>query len=237
MIPKVRPEGSGTTDDVSRKAKIGGEPSGARIKMALGDRDIPWLVRESGLSDSTVRDAIRRGPSRTEVAFKIATALGIGLEWLLTGKSAERRANLISADDADWVDVEEYDLRELTDESRGPIISTSPFRKDWLNRTLGVSYGLWIAKLPADLPARDLREGDPVFLRDVQPGEAQDGATYIVRASGFLTVVRLDGLQDVGMPSIESNLADRRLAFRNIGYEEGKATLVARVLGVPFKRL
>lgn len=237
MIPKVRPEGSVNTPGNSGKGDIGGEASGSRIKFALGERDIPWLVRESGLSDSTVRDAIRRGPSRTEVAVKIARALGVDLEWLLTGQSAERRSQLIEAGDADWIDVDEYDLRGLTDDSRGPVISTTPFRKDWLHWALGQSNGIWIARLPADLPARELREGDLVFLRDVQPGEAQDGATYIVRAFGFLTVVRLDGLQDAGMPSTESNIADRRLGFRNIGYEDGKAVLVARVLGVPLKRL
>lgn len=219
------------------------------LKKAFAGRLVAAMTR-AGLSATEVSERsgipksslsrYMKGDStpKSEHLFPLSDAVEVDPRWLISG-ARQRRFGwaLTEAGAADWIDIDEYDLRELTDDSPGSVISTTPFRKDWLNRTLGQSTGLWLARLPADLPARDLREGDLVFLRDVQPGEAQDGATYIVRVSGFLTVVRVDSLQDAGMPSIESNLADRRLGFRNIGYEDGKAVLVARVLGVPLKRL
>ena len=175
---------------------------------------------------------------KSEHLFPLADALQVDPRWLLTGVSSAPAASLATVDNVEWVDVPEHDLRELTDETAGPTVATTPFRKDWLNRTFGRSSGLWLARLPADLPRYDLREGDLVFLCDLAPGEPpRDGAIYIVRVWGHLTVVRVDSMQDAQMSSVANNLEDRRLAFRNIGHEDGKATLVARVLGVPIKRL
>lgn len=131
----------------------------------------------------------------------------------------------------------EHDLREMDDAQRGPVVSVTPFRRDWLNRTLGYSTGLWIARLPSDLPRFSLAEGDPVFLLDVPKGEEIDGAVYIVRVWGHLTVARLDSMLSASMSSIDSNLADRRIGFRDLGTEDGKAVLVARVLGAPLRKL
>lgn len=208
----------------------------AMDKAKLSATDV---CERSGIPKSSMSRYMKgESTPKSEHLFPLSDAVEVDPRWLISGLTQRRQGwALTDAGEADWIDIDEHDLRELTDESRGPIISTTPFRRDWLNRTLGQSTGLWLARLPADLPARDLREGDLVFLRDVQPGEAQDGAIYIVRVAGFLTVVRVDALQDVGMASVESNLADRRLAFRNIGFEEGQAALVARVLGAPLRRL
>lgn len=97
--PKLRPEGSGKSRTPGRQGVSRDEASGARIEQALGDRGIPWLVEQSGLKDSTVRDAIRLGPARADVAVKIAKALGVDLEWMLTGetKSADRLVEMRKA--------------------------------------------------------------------------------------------------------------------------------------------
>lgn len=236
-IPKLRDEPSGISDRKSRQSVSNNEDAGNRIRKALDGREISWLVRETGFGDSTIRDAIKRGPARADVAVAIARALNVSTDWLLCGTPQSPSAAVVAAIDAEWIDVTEHDLRELDDKSRGPVVSVTPFRKDWLHRTLGQSGGLWIGRLPADLPRAGLAEGDPVFLRDVDPGEAQDGAIYIVRVWGHLTVARLDALLSASMSSIDSNLDDRRLGFRDIGIEDGKAVLVARVLGAPLRRL
>lgn len=176
----------------------------------------------------------RLPPADTLIA--LCDLLHVSPAWLIRGGAREART-LVDAVDADWVDIAEYDLRELTDEGRGPVVSTTPFRKDWLFRTLNQSSGLWLARLPADLPRYDLREGDMVFCRDVEPGEAQDGAVYLVRIWGHLTVARLDSMLGNRMNSVEGNLQDRALAPRDIGLDDGKAILVARVLGAPLRRL
>lgn len=179
-----------------------------------------------------------KGPkvANANYLFALADALDVSAEWLALGRGP-RRGRLLEVGEADWVDVAEHDLRELTDEDKGPVISVTPFRRDWLNRTLGQANGVWLGRLPLDLPQYDLREGDLVFLRDVQAGEEQDGAFYIGRLYGRLIAFRLDSSMDTSMAHAESNLGERRLAFRNIGAEDGKVILVARVLGVPLKRL
>lgn len=168
--------------------------------------------------------------------FALADILDLDARFLIEGQRPKRQ-HLVDANDADWIDVEEYDLRGLADDSRGPVVSTTPFRRDWLNRVLGQSTGLWLARLPADLARHELREGDLVFLRDAEPGEAQDGAVYIVRIWGHLTVARIDSMLMNRMGSVEGNVQDRAIAPRDIGTDDGQAILVARVLGAPLRRL
>ncbi len=52
----------------------------------MGERTRSWLAQEAKLPESTIGDAILNGPKKTEVAIKIAAALGVSLEWLLLGE-------------------------------------------------------------------------------------------------------------------------------------------------------
>ncbi len=195
------------------------------------------VARRAGISTSALsRYTNAQSFPNSEQLFPLCDVLVCDPRWLISGQR-QAVGFLADAEEADWINIGEYDLRDLDHDARGLPKSTTPFRRDWLNRTLGQVSGLWLARLPADLPAVQLREGDLVFLQDVQSGEAQDGAIYIVRTWGHLTVARLDALQDTNRQPIESNLADRRIAFRHIGHDDGQAVLVARVLGVPLKRL
>lgn len=195
------------------------------------------LGKAVGIPSSSVANYWEgKRPWPVEFVPQLADALSTNVEYLLRGVSTNA-GTLRSVDDSDWIDIPEYDLRELTDEDRGPIVSTTPIRKDWLNRTLNQSSGLWLARLPADLPSLQLHEGDLVFCRNVEPGEAQDGAVYIVRIWGHLTVARIDSMLGNRMNSTEANLRDRALAPRDVGTDDEKAILIARVLGAPLRRL
>jgi len=170
----------------------------------------------------------------TEALPRLADRLNTNVDYLLRGVPSALAA--VDADAVDWVVVPEFDLRELSDESRGPIISETPFRKDWLQRMLGMATGLWLARMPAEYPALNLGEGDLVFVRDVLPGEATDRALYVVRIDGTLTVARLDALASTESARGD-RLGERVLSFRNFGYGDGKAIPIARVLGVPLMRI
>lgn len=81
--------GKNETSDNPKSRGRQAEPSnnevGQRIETALGERTRTWLARASGLPESTISDAIKRGPSRSGVALSIAHALGRTTDWLLTG--------------------------------------------------------------------------------------------------------------------------------------------------------
>lgn len=213
---------------------------GARLRAKAKEKGVDRadLARRSGVLNTTFGgywNGDRVPPAN--ILFGLADILNADPRELLFGKSGKKANPLQSVDEADWVEVLEYDLRGMTADSRGPVVSSTPIRRDWLNRTFGQANGLWLARLPADLPRDRLQEGDMVILRDLAEGEAQDGAVYIARAFGHLTVVRPDMLQDVSMQSLEQSVQDRRVSFRYIGKGEDKVELIARVLGVPMKRL
>lgn len=209
-------------------------PVGNRILLALGDKSRKWLAENSGLSDSTISDCIAKGIAKADAAAAIAKALSVSIDWLLTG--AERQGSqLVSVDDADWVVVPEYDLREINDISKGPVVSETPFRRDWLQGNLGHSAGIWVTKMPTEYPALGLSEGDRVFARDVAEGEATDKALYIFRVDGTLTVARLNALAGTGFVNNPTN--EEMIAFRHFGKGEGLFAPVARILGIPLMRI
>lgn len=241
------PSKKSTSEDIissneDSQADNGQQGFGARLRDVCAEKG--WkqadLARKSSISPNLIGTYWHgTKEASTRNLFALADALCVSAEWLAFGKGSRspNAGRLVEVGDADWVDIPEHDIRELTDESRGPVVSTTPIRKDWLNQTFGTSNGLWFARLPADLPRYRLNEGDLVFVRDLLPGEAQDGAIYIVRVWGHLTVARLDTFMSNQMRSVETNIEDRVLAPRDIGTEDGKAILVARVLGAPLRRL
>src|SRR3546814_3402726 len=108
--PKVRDETSVNEREGSRQAVKNNESAGRRIKEALAGREVSWLVRETGYGDSTIRDALRRGPVRSDVAMAIAKARSVSVDWRLTG----RRSGMLVADDtAAWIEVREYAPLEI----------------------------------------------------------------------------------------------------------------------------
>src|SRR3546814_8715961 len=80
ISPKVRDETSVNEREGSRQAVKNNESAGRRIKEALAGREVSWLVRETGYGDSTIRDALRRGPVRSDVAMAIAKALSVSVD-------------------------------------------------------------------------------------------------------------------------------------------------------------
>lgn len=125
-------------------------------------------------------DGDRLPPSDTLIT--LSETLGVSPAWLIRGGDKSGGV-LASASDADWVRIEEFDLRQMTDFEKGEAIGSTLFRRDWLYLTLGESSGLWIARLlnyELGMPA-----GAPVFCKDHPQGEMpQEGRVYIFRVNG-----------------------------------------------------
>jgi|TARA_B100000378_G_scaffold275624_1_gene272026 transcriptional regulator with XRE-family HTH domain len=129
----------------------------------------------------------------TEALPRMAEALSTNVEYLLSGRRIAASA-VADVEDAEWEDIPFFDLRNVTDTGKGEPQSWTPFRKDWLNRTLGTSFDLYLVRLLSDyrsrLGDRDLQEGDLVFVREITPAELIDGHVVIWRREGGLKVAR-----------------------------------------------
>ncbi len=195
-LPKVRNEKSDNTRNRKRQPLSTENPVGLRVVELLGSRDLGWLHSETGIALSTLSDYVLKGISKAENAVKIADALDVSVDRLLTGRSPDRMpaAPVADAADADWENVPFFDLRNVTDTGKGQPQSWTPFRKDWLNRTLGTSLELYLVRLLSDYRGRhgdrDLVEGDLVFVREITPAELIDGHVVIWRREGGLKVAR-----------------------------------------------
>ncbi|GEM_PF-924626 len=195
-LPKVRYEKSDNPNSRKRQALTTENPVGLRVVSLLGERDLVWLSRETGIPVSTLSDSVLKGISKADNAVKIAEAFKVSVDHLLTGRPVEKfaAAPVAAIDDAEWEDVPLFDLRNITDTGKGEPQSWTPFRKDWLNRSLGTSFDLYLVRLLSDyrsrLGDRDLAEGDLVFVREITPGELVDGHVVIWRREGGLKVAR-----------------------------------------------
>jgi transcriptional regulator with XRE-family HTH domain len=145
-------------------------PWGSRIEEALGPRSQAWLARAAGITPSTLGDLLSKSEMKAGVALRIAEALEVPVEWLVTG-AEERRSiapgsALMPADEADWVIVPHYRLSEFSEVGKPAPIATVPIRRDWLNRTIYTSTNLFITELPAHQIEGLGEEGDPILCRD-----------------------------------------------------------------------
>lgn len=190
---------SSKTDDISQNK----DGQAANAKVAFGER-LRAKIEASGLKDAEVArrsgistsalSSYTKGRSfpNSEQLIPLCDVLGAEPRWLISG--IEQPRSIVSVEDAEWEDVPFFDLRNVTDTGKGEPQSWTPFRKDWLNRTLGTAFDLYLVRLLSDyrsrLGDRDLSEGDLVFVREITPAELADGHVVIWRREGGLKVAR-----------------------------------------------
>lgn len=153
------------------------------------------IARRSGVSTSALSSYTKgRSFPNSEQLFPLCDVVGAEPRWLVSGEIGKSSTDLVAIDDVDWESVPFFDLKELTDTGKGETHYWTPFRKDWLNRTLGTSFDLYLVRLLSDyrskLGDRDLIEGDLVFCREITPVELADGYVCIFRRENGLKVAR-----------------------------------------------
>lgn len=205
---------------------------------ALGwsDRE---LSRRSGVPNSSV-GRYKSGASAPSAQHLLALAGAIdeSVEWLALGRQY-RPGSLVEAGDADWVDVPEYDLQQLDDLTKGPVISTTRFRRDWLNLSFGRDRGLWLTKLPGDYPALELSAGEQVICCDTTKEELLERQLCIWRvpALGKLLVARYSMIyrgNHIAVMDGEEYWANPHLVAGDIKNGEGADLIVVgRIVGRP----
>ncbi|WP_394663248.1 XRE family transcriptional regulator [uncultured Sphingomonas sp.] len=200
--PKIRSEDSGIPKSRGRQSSSTENSVGAAILTALGDRSRKWLAQESGLPESTVGDAILRGPARTEVAIKIADALGVSLDALL-GRGAPdspltpRRADN-PRDAGAIITVPVHDVQVAAGAGRiadrlPPPIYHWAFSREWLEANLRGVGQLVMVEVSGSSQEPELSDGDLVAV-DLDQSRLREGL-YVVRLDDLLVIkhIQVDG--------------------------------------------
>lgn len=168
------------------QAALSADDLGKRIKYALARRgeDAAWLSRQTGIPTSTISDWSRGKLPRVDKAVSVATALHVGLDWLLTGNGGaspsddppeaqgakDRRLSWRGPqpDRSDHVEVAEIDLRyglgaAFLDQ---PVDSQKrTFSRAWLrNWTDSAPEQLFWARGQGDSMEPMIAEGDIVLI-------------------------------------------------------------------------
>lgn len=164
---------SGRPRNLVRQGAASNPDAGARIKQRLGKRGVAWLTSVTGLADSTIRDALERGPARADVALRIAQALDVNLEWLLVGESCPSELSPLEAYDLagrlSQTMIPEFDLAYGM--GGGTFAETYvrerkvPFRQDWLDRLSGGRWAqFFLAKGAGDSMMPTILNGDDILV-------------------------------------------------------------------------
>lgn len=119
----------------------------------------------------------------------MSEVLNTSVDYILSGRKQQSTA-VADVEDADWVNLPWFDLDRLTEDAKGPVVETIPFRKDWLNRRILRSTGLWITELPSDYDAVDLSEGDAVICSDISIRDLSENWICIFKGIGKPFVAR-----------------------------------------------
>jgi transcriptional regulator with XRE-family HTH domain len=165
-----------------------------RARISQIDLKDAEVARRARISTSAMSSYTKgRSFPNSEQLFPLCDVLGVEPRWLISGVSSANTP-VADAEDAEFESVPFFDLRELTDTGKGAPVSWTPFRKDWLNRTLGTASELYLVRLLSDyrsrLGDRDLAEGDLVFCRECDPTDLVDGYVVIWRRDQGLKVAR-----------------------------------------------
>lgn len=154
------------------------------------------LARNAGLRPQMINKYLTGVMPGADKAIRLAHALDVPVEWLITGATPARPSRLIAADEADWVMVPHYRLGEFTETGKPEPIETVPLRKDWLNRNARASSGLWLTELPPTQIEGLGEEGDTILCRDATVKEGE--GTYLYFFDG-IPVVRQFQVPKLGM--------------------------------------
>jgi hypothetical protein len=200
--PNVRSDNS----DTVLKNRDGQEPDsespdGRRIRQALHalgpDHDVSWLSRETKIPTSTIYDNLKRGIGKAELAVSLAAALGVSVDWLLTGLAPASDGSDHPAVTRDSALAERFGLKlipevDIAYSLGGGAIAEDypdsrmvPFRQDWLDRLVrGFKADVFLTRGQGDSMMPTILDDDDVLVnRADNVIRQQDGSGRSAMAS------------------------------------------------------
>ena len=196
-------------------------------EMSLKDINISQLAKQTGISNSTISSIFNKDASPSvDNASKIATALGVSLEYLATGKKSTP-AELASVVSKDTLNIPFYG--DVPVSAGGGSVAMNegiteylPFNKSWVKQKIGISEGLRAFPVTGDSMYPTYRSGDTVVCVDTD-GEFKGDAIYIISLDGDIMIKRLakspQGILHIisdnpNNPNFEINLKEEHLNFK-----------------------
>lgn len=156
-----------------------------------------------------------------DTAIRIAQALEMPVEWLITGTLPHGGANLPNK--ADWITLPRFTLAQLAASDRGEPIEQLHVHQDWLTAEARRAETLWITDLPGDLADGTALAGDMIVCHNAVRHDRE--GSYLYFFNEMAMVRRLEG------PSLDA-LREARPIFDFRSVEPPEMRLVARILGV-----
>ena len=164
--------------DIRRQTENDEISSGVRLEALLvGDRDLGWLSRVTGIPRTTLGDYVRNGVKDAGRAVKIAGAFEVSVEWLLTGRSGWREGPILTEGAGAAIAAEQVGLTMIPETDitysmgGGSIVDDYvearmvPFRRDWLSRlTRGQPADVFLTRGQGDSMMPTILDDDDVLV-------------------------------------------------------------------------
>lgn len=193
---------------------------GARVEQALAGRNQAWLARAASISKTSLSEIIKKAMPSADTAVRLAQALDVSVEWLITGTSPANKARQF--DDPNWLMAPRFTLKQLASPVRGDPIETVRLHRDWLTPDARSAAGLYVSDLPVALPDGSAAAGDMILCHDATRHDREGGYLYFFREMALIR--RYEG------PSLDA-VREGHPIFDWQAVDNPEMRLVARILG------
>lgn len=184
-------------------------PWGLRIDAALNGRTVTWLAEQTGIGDTTLSGIMSSAMPKADNALKISQAIGVTVEYLLTGESS-----VSGLDHDQWAILPRRDLLAFSKDKDGqwqtpPVLEMVPIARRWLARLPITRSEIWVAEMPTSQMPSVAAQGELVICQDAGMGihDNMVYAYFIENSTIIRRVQRPEGrlalvADDPGTPAI-----------------------------------
>lgn len=196
-------------------------PWGERIEEALAGRSQAWLARAAGVSSTNLNDVIRKSMPNADTAVRLAEALQVPVQWLITGQVPDDVSQTL--EDVNWMALPRFKLQQLATDDRSEPIEKVPLHRDWLTPDARNADALFVTNLPVTMPDGSAIAGDMIVCQDTTRHDREGSYLYFYRDVAMIR--KYEG------PSLDA-VREGRPIFDWQAVDDPEMRLVARVLGV-----
>ncbi|MBF0283216.1 MAG: helix-turn-helix domain-containing protein [Magnetococcales bacterium] len=175
---------------------------GERLRRAIGHEPESSFGTRVGIPKATLSEILNGvNTPRTPTLYKIARHTDISLNWLLTGKGAERVSHVSRAEENEERYLSDFTLvpRYEVTAAAGPgfhvrserVVTRLAFKTSWVMGVMGLDPDrLALVGVEGDSMEPSLKDGD-ILLLDMRDQQVRNDAIYVLRREDALIAKRL----------------------------------------------